>query len=225
MSRKEVVTYSDDFIGAQSMQTSAGDGPWVVTDVSSSGTPTYIGDDSENSGAITITLDGSSEAESVRIHHNDIKSFDIDKIQTVRYIVKIAAFSAVSTIVFGVAGDTNATLDSIAQCAWFRMQGSDSQTAVVVETDDGTVVNRDVATSQTLAAVYKTFEISFVNGTDDVRFYMDNGDGQLRRVAASTTFDMSNFTGNLQPYFGLDKASGTTVDTITIDLVEITYER
>lgn len=222
MSRKEVITYRDDFIGTRAL---AAVNPFVVIDVSSAGAPTTLGVDEENSGAVAITLAADSEAESVRATHGDIKSFDIGKIQTVRYICKVAGLDSVTTIVFGLCGDHNATLDSIAQNVWFRMEGSASTTLVVCETDDGTNDNNDISTSETLAATYKTFEISFTNGTNDVRFYMDNGTGQIRRVASSTTFDMSSYTGNLQPIFGVDKASGTGVPALTVDLIEIVYNR
>ena len=47
-------------------------------------------------------------------------------------------------------------------------------------------------------------------------------------VATATTFDLSNLTdaeGLMQPYFSLDKASGTGLGTFDIDYVRIWSER
>jgi hypothetical protein len=99
------------------------------------------------------------------------------------------------------------------------MEGSASTTLVVVETDDNSRNNDDVATAKTLSNTYKRFIIDFSYGISDVRFFID-GD----RVAASTTFNMSNSsTQRLQPYIDLQKASGTGTPSVTIDKFAITY--
>jgi len=77
------------------------------------------------------------------------------------------------------------------------------------------------ATGTTLAAVYKKFHLDFTFGLADVRFYVD-GD----RVAASTTFDMSDKSSgqNVQPLVQLQKASGTGTPAVTIGQFGVQYE-
>ena len=88
-----------------------------------------------------------------------------------------------------------------------------------------TKLNNSIATGETLANAYKHMQIDFTNGKSDVRFYVENSGGQMRRVASTTTFDMSNYSGSLQPMFKVEKASGTTVDSIEIDLIRIAMKR
>jgi len=58
------------------------------------------------------------------------------------------------------------------------------------------------------------------------RWDTDGVDGA--RLAAGTTFDMSNLTAGeqqMQPYFSLDKASGTGLGDMNIDYVKIWHNR
>ena len=147
-------------------------------------------------------------------------------IQGAEFRIKMnqAALDATSQVAFGLTGDRNDTIDSIAQAAIFRVVGADSTTAVVVESDDGTNNNDDVATGQTLINAYKTFKIDFSQGTSDVRFMMDDANG-LRRVATGTTFDMSNYTGSLQPFVQIQKTADTNTDGLTIDYIKVWGKR
>lgn len=215
--------FLDDFFGGGSLPTSADSGDWVVTDTSAAGAPTYAKVDGSAAGEAQLVLAATNEVENVCLSFGDVLAFDIDLIQSAEFRVKMnqATLDANAQVAFGLIGDRNDTIDSIAQAALFRVVGGDSTTAVVVETDDGTNNNDDVATGQTLVNAYKRFVIDFSNGKSDVRFYMDNGDGSLVRVAAGTTFDMSNYSASLQPVVQIQKASGTAVDGITIDYVRV----
>ena len=225
MGTSRVDCYKDDFFGGRTFATSADANGWKVEDTSSSGTPTYLCLDGESTGSAQLKLASTSEAETVALSHGDVLGFDIDSIQTVTYRAKVQGVDAVTTVLLGIAGDHNATIDSIAQNAWFKIEGSASTSAVVVETDDGTTDNDDVATGETLANAYKEMVIDFTHGKSDVRFYIDNGSGQLKRVASTTTFDMSGYSGCLQPYMRVAKASGTGVPSVEVDLVEVRYKR
>jgi hypothetical protein len=85
---------------------------------------------------------------------------------------------------------------------------------------DGTNNNDDVASGVTLTD--NTYAVFRIDATDssDVGFYI-NG----TQVATGTTFDMSNYSGNVQPYFYLYKASGAAVDSMDIDYVYIEANR
>jgi hypothetical protein len=126
------------------------------------------------------------------------------------------ALDATTMLAFGMIGDRNDAIDTIAQAAIFRVVGADDTTDIVVETDDGTTDNNDVATGQSLVDAYKIFTISFALGKADVRFFIDG-----QPVATGTTFDMSAYTGALQPFVQIQKTSDANVDGVTVDLVEI----
>jgi len=207
--QREAIATVDRFDRAQVLTTTPGHNGWTVADTSSSGTPTYL----TTSNGMVLTLQATSEAQIVTMFQNDILYLPSAKLKGVEFDVEVAGIDAVTTLVFGVASERNDTDDTVAEHAWFRMEGSASTTAVVVETDDGTNDNNDIATGKTLAATKFRFRIDFENGLSDVKFYID-GD----RVAAGTTFDMSNIgaTQGLQPLVQIQKASGTGVPSVTI---------
>jgi hypothetical protein len=205
-------TFVDDFARAQAFTTTSLQNGWTIADTSSSGTPTYLCI-TEDGGAAKLTLAATSEAEIVTLYFGDVLPYDIRNLDNIWFVAKVAGVDAVTTLTMGVGSARNDTDDSVATNAWFRMEGSDSTTAVVVETDDATTDNNDVATGTTLAAVYKRFLIDFTQGLSDVRFFIDGA-----RVAAGTTFDMSAVAAgqNVQPLVQLQKASGTGVPAVTI---------
>ncbi len=211
--------YKDDFEGASvTFPTSANIGtPWV-TDVTGAAPPTHV----RAAGAAVLTLTADNQAQILGLHHNDSLTFDIDDIQSVEMRVKIGAatFTSGSILVFGVASARNDTADSVAEHAWFRMEGANSTTVVYVESDDAVRDNNDVSTGVTLGTTYKTFVIDFTGGKSDVKFYIDGA-----RVAAATTFDMSNYSGGLQPLIQLQKAANVNADVATIDYVQIKARR
>lgn len=213
--------FCDDFLGGGTLTTSGQGDPWVFT-ATGSGTAVYV--DGSASGEISVDNESTGEVQNSCISFGDKLAMDIDKIQGFECRVKMnqAALDATTSLAFGLAGDRNAAIDSIAQAALFRVIGGDSTTAVVVESDDGTNDNNDVATGQTLINAYKTFKIDFSQGTSDVRFYMTGDNNSvLKRVATGTTFDMSNYTGSLQPFIQLQKTSDTNTDGVTIDYIKV----
>lgn len=210
----------DNFNRAQAFTTTPGQNGWTIADTSSGGTPTYLCV-TENGGACKLTLVNTNEAEIVTLYTGDVLPYDLRHLSNVWWVAKVAGIDAVTTLTMGVGSARNDTDDSVATNAWFRMEGSVSTSAVVVETDDATTDNNDVATGTTLAAVYKRFLIDFSQGLADVRFFIDGS-----RVASGTTFDMSAVAAdtNVQPLVQIQKASGTGVPAITIAQFGVTYK-
>ena len=216
---QDFITWHDDFLGNVVIGTTGDAGsPWVITDTSAAGTPTYGPVTPSNGGEFAMTLAATAEAENLSLTFNDLLCFDIDKIDQIEFRLKTSAtLDSTTDLAFGLCGNRNDSLDTLAQNAHFRLDGSN---AVVVETDDGTTDNNDVATGQTLGDEHKRFVISFAGGTDDVKFYIDGN-----RVAGNTTFDMSSYTGSLQPYVQLQKTSDDNTDSVTIDYVRVVCRR
>ena len=73
--------FCDDFFGVGVLPSSAGDGPWLVDDTSTSWTPTYALVDGAASGEAQLVLASTSEIENVSLHFGDVLCFDIDLVQ------------------------------------------------------------------------------------------------------------------------------------------------
>lgn len=220
------------FRGNQTFPATGAGVPWVKTDTSSAGAPTILALDG---GGIRMTLDsGQTEVENLCLSFGDALSFDIDDIIRFWVIAKtaVAALDSNTQIAWGMAGARNDAIDSVAQAAIFRCVGSN---AIVVETDDGTNDNDDVATGLSLSSSWRRFEGNFAerNSTreppslslgrkSNIGFYGANELGSLRRQASGTRFDMSNYTGGLQPFLQLQKASDSNGDTV--DFLEFGVE-
>jgi hypothetical protein len=212
-----------DFFGHGSFTaTQADNGPLRIADTSVAGTPTYVFVDGSSSGELAVDMDTQAEVQNVCVYQGNILQYDIDKITEVSFRVKMnqAAMDATSMFAIGLTGDRNDDIDLVAQAAIFRVVGADDTTAVVVETDDGTNEQNDVATGKTLINVYKDLKISFATGTNDVRFFIDGAP-----VATSTTFDMSAYTASLQLFMQIQKTSDANADGFTIDWAEVRGRR
>lgn len=224
--------YRYDFRGELAVA-AAGSGagnPWVKADTSSAGAPTVGG---LTGGGIRLALASTNEIENLCLYFGDVLSFDIDEIVRCWIIAKtIATLDSATSLAFGLASARNDAIDSIAHAALFRCIGDNN---VVVETDDGTNNNDDVATGITLGATWKRFEINFAerNTTmeppsvslgrkSNIGFYAANDNGSLRRVASGTRFDMSNYSGGLQPFIQLQKTADTNTDNL--DILEVGVE-
>lgn len=222
--------FCDDFIGAGAFGTSASEyDPWVVADTSASGTPTYERVDHGASagvyapGVAKLTLASTNEVENVCLSFGDKLCFDINSLRCFEARVMVPQTKDAATqIAFGLTGDRNDAIDSIAQALLFRLAAASASNAVVVESDDGTNNNDDVSAGVSMTAnTWHRFKIDFSQGLSDVRFFMGDGNNNVSRVGASTTFDLSNYAGGLQPFFQLQKTADTNVDSLEIDYVKI----
>lgn len=220
MVHRGIRTFLEKFDRAQAFTTTPGQNGWTIADTSSAGTPTYLCV-TEDGGAAKLTLSNTSEAQIVTLHFNDVLPYDLANIQHVWYVAKFAAQAdAVTTLTMGLGSARNDIDDSVATNCWFRVEGSVSTSAVVLETDDGVTDNDDKASGASLLLVYKKFLIDFSLGLSDIRFFIDGA-----RVGAGTTFSMAGVTAgqNVQPLVQLQKASGTGVPSLQIAEFGVQY--
>jgi hypothetical protein len=208
------VQFVEDFLGV------AGGGPfdgttnWNVVDVGDA-TEAIVADSSN--GQFLLHLAATNEAEDAVLYMGDNKTFDVgnDLIFEARVNMAVSPGTGVCAV-FGMAGDHNLSKDAVTEAAWFRF---DASLVCKVESDDTTNNNDDVATGHTaVAGTYDIYRIDFTDLTD-VKFFINGA-----RVGSGTTFDMSNLTASeqqMQPYFSLDKATGTGLGDINIDYVKI----
>lgn len=221
MITREVICAKDNFARAQAFTTTpAGEFGWTIKDTSSAGTPTYLCL-TDDGGAAKLLLDSTSEAQVVTLYQNDVLPYDLALLQHVGFVAKVGGVDSATTIVFGVASAQNDTADSVTINAWFRIQGSASTSALLLETDDGTTDYDDKATGATLSTTYKKFTIDFTQGLSDIRFFIDGA-----RVGQSVTHTLASITAgqNVQLFVQLQKASGTGVPYIQLSQVAVQYK-
>lgn len=218
---RDVIKKVDNFDYVMTLADGTEENGWMFDKTTGSGTPTAL-TATEDGGSLALTIANDSEAQALTLTTNDILVYDLAKLQHVWFIAKASGIDAVTEIVFGVGSAKDATLDDVATNCWFRVQGSASTSAVVVESDPPADDSADdTATGKTLDGTYRKYLIDFTNGLADVRFYID-GD----RVASGTTFNMSGVTSgtNVQPYISVGKASGTGTPALTIAQFGVQYE-
>lgn len=224
--------FEDDFLGGGTFSTAGQYDPWAIADTSSAGTPTYTRlDHGETAGVFRpgvaqLAFDSQNEAQNVCLSFGDKLAFDITTLRGfecgLRFVAATGSVKdANTTLAFGVTGDRNDTIDTIAYAALFRLASGSASNVMVVESDDGTNNNDDVATGFTLTdTVWGKFKIDFSKLTD-VKFYAGLSTGAMRRVGQATTFDMSNYAAGLQPFFQIQKGADTTTDLVQIDYVRL----
>lgn len=212
------VVFYEDFLGA------AGGGPFngtIIWNVVDQGNATEAIVANSANGQFLLHLTSTSEAQDAVLYQNDNKTFDVGSGLIFETRVNMAVSPGTDvTAVFGMAGDHNLDKDTIGVHAWFRFQAN---LTGLVETDDTSVDNNDKATGLTpTAGTYYIYRIDFTD-LDDVKFFVDGA-----RVSGSVTFDMGDLSSGeqqMQPYFSLDKPSGTELGDMNIDYVKIWSNR
>lgn len=191
--------------------------PWAVSDTSAAGSPTldYI-DDADN-GEYTLAFDSQDEAQSLVLYFGDSLHIDATKRPFIEWRVKIDADTALSAddrVVVGIAAAHNATLDSNAGHAWFRMEATQD---ILIESDDGTTDTDDTdSTVDWVDDTYVTLAIDLAN-LAAVAFYVDG--------ALVGTTDCSDLTGSLQPYAAVQKDAGAVTHALVVDYCSVAWMR
>ena len=210
------VQYVEDFLGVAGGDPFNGTTKWSVVDVGAA-TEAIVAD----SGVFRLALAADNEAEDAVLYHGDNRTFNLSKglIFECRINVAVSAGTGVCAV-FGLCGDHNLDKDTAKTSAWFRLQAADS---ILCETDDNTTDLDDKDTGlDVVNGTYRVYRIDCTN-LADVKFYVDG-----QRVCSDTRFDLSGATSTdlmVQPYFSLDKASGTGLGTLDIDYVKIFQTR
>lgn len=211
------IEFRDDFLGAGLLSATPSHDSWLIADTSAAGAPTFTR--GGVNGLATLTLESTAEVQNVCLYMADNLNFDIDLIDHIEVSLAVgqAANDSATQIAWGLASARNDAIDSIADAALFRCVGDN---LIVVETDDGTVNNDDVATGTSAGVAQQKYVISFANGKSDVRFFVGG-----EAVSRDTTFDMSNYSGAMQPYFQIQKTSDTNTDAVVVDYVKVVSRR
>lgn len=200
-----------DFNGAAFLTT----GALALRDVSPAGAPSSgVAADLAN-GVFLATLSATSEVSCIGLDYGDQRNIPANKRPVYMARVQVSALAANERIVFGLASDYNATLDSVTMHAWFRCNAS---LDLLIETDDNVTDNAAVDTGIDLVA--DTWVTLAIDCTDPyaIRFYVD---GALAGTLAAGAFDATT----LQPVIWLQKDSGTNQRYFRADFIRATWDR
>jgi len=210
---KAKVGIFEDFEGAALNIT---DGKWASNTVETGGSPTVSLTADTANGEVGIAIDTTNEVQRAELYWNDQLNVDITKNPVFRCRLKNSATLAGNQFaVFGLASARNDDPDVIATSVWFKLAATAD---ILVEGDDGTTDTDDSDSGTDLtAATYTEFEINCAD-LAAVEFYIDG-------VKQSTTIAMSAATGTLQPFIQVGKTSGATGVTLTVDWIELEWDR
>lgn len=199
------------------------DGPWALTDTSSAGAPVaaVVGNE------LSLLLANTDEAENLCVSWGDILSLDIDDLLMAEFWWRLTGMTATNIAYVGLGSARADDTDALAAMAGFKVVGTGN---IVVESDDGTTDLDDKATGIAAASTLATSKrcvidfgvgnysasppASSAGGKADVRFFVEDAQGLLQPVATSTRFDMSAYTGGLQPIFQIDKTGAGTDSSV-----------
>jgi hypothetical protein len=207
--------FEDDFLGTGLQTTDV----WTAIDVSAVGDTTPLLAADAGNGIARFPLDVTSEAQESGFTFGDQRDFVLNQGLVFEARVALQTLpTLLSEAVWGLAGDKNAVADSVAESIWFKADGDG---VIVVENDDTSNTNDDIATGTTLTAgTFAIFRIDCTTITDCL-FYINGA-----RVASGTTFDMSQVAAlKLQPYFHIAKASGAGLGVLDVDYVRVWQKR
>lgn len=202
--------------------------PWGKQDTSAAGTPTidYVAD-AANGEYKLLTDSGTSEVENITLYWADQLVVDITKkpILECRFkFDKDSALAATDKFVIGMASARNPALDSVTDNAWFRFEGANSK--ILIESDDGTTDRDDVDSTLTWTDdSYMTILIDYAD-TSNVRFFVKRaGDTAFVPCNTSTTMSVAASTAKLQFFCELQRAANTKAHAVTIDYVDVIWNR
>ena len=218
--------FTEHFMRDGTVPTAGNSGSIFGKTITGDATAVYKGGVSGATGVLELALAATSEIENACVSMADKLHFDIANINSVEFRARLAVAlgttAATTQVAFGLTGNRNDTIDSIAQNILFRVLGNTSG-AVIVESDDGTTDKDDIATGITLTDTWKNFLLDFrQGGVRDVRFFGQGSRGMVR-IGGGTTFDMSAYTGGLQFFAQIQKAANTDLGTLQIDRFTVNF--
>jgi hypothetical protein len=208
--------FEDDFRNT-TIFTTTEHGPWLLKDT---GAATEAIVANQSCGVVGLLLTNGNEKQEAGITHGDSLTFNLDK--GVIFEARVAVHTAPTDQAELYFGVSNAYVEGpIAEAdagptvhAFFCFDGG---LVCTLHTDDASTDNNAVATGITVVEdAYHVFRIDATVVTS-IKFYIDG-----TRVAASTTFDMSNGTNVVvQPYLNSHKEAGAGVGGLYVDYVKV----
>ena len=186
-----------------------------------------------------VKLSVTDAADHSYLSFGDNLAFNIDRLMSIEYLLRIENWDDDTQGFFGVASALNVDPDVIAEGAWFKLSGpSNSGRSLSVECDDGT---NDLAETPGAGIIladdsWIRLLIDFRTGIQSIsppgtskpgksslQFTASNADGQQIHLNKSLTkhMDMSNYAGGLQPFFGLRQVTNAAPAAVDLYVKKI----
>lgn len=176
-------------------------------------------------GVYHLALEATDEVQTLTLYFADQLVIGASKKPIITFGIKIPQQTAVTRFVAGLASARNATLDSIVTNAWIRAEGANNN--ILIETDDGTTDTDDKDSgADYTAGGLAHFRIDLTN-LSDVGFYRYNTTSrQWERLNNGNTMSLAAASAAvLQPYFELQKDSGSSELDVSIAYVHVSVDR
>lgn len=206
------VRFFDDFLGTLDVTNT-----WTLRDTAG-GAEAVVAD--APGGAVALALTNANEVQLAGIDWGDQRTLCLDRDPVFEARVRFTVLPTGAVVAcIGLCGDHNAAVNTVAESAWFRLDGSG---AITVETDDTTHETSLVATGVTLVADQWTVLRIECDDAVALRFYIDGA-----RVASATSFIMHTIAAlALQPVVRIGKeAASADVGTMQVDYVKAWQDR
>lgn len=182
-------------------------------------------------GTYALTTTTHNEAQTNRLSWGDQRTLPVTEgtALIVRWKVAFDATGAGGVpntgdqIVVGLSNDSNATLDSVTEHAWFRIEGDDSNLNLLYEADDGTTDTNDQDTGKDIVDdTYISVGI-YIDEDERANFFYKSAGARWEHVGAASIAAASSA---FQPYIRVGKAAATNYDhTLTVDAVAWAWKR
>lgn len=201
-------------------------GEWT-TAVNGSGSVSLTGN--STAGAAMVVSDLNDRA---FMHFNGRLCFDIDDILAVESLIRISQWDDTSEGFVGLCSGFNTDPDAIAESAWFKIAGGATGRNLVIETDDGTTNNDDIATGIVVPNdTWMRLRMDFANGIQSIAppgsskggkasilCTASDENGVVQHIKLAQHLDMSAYSGGFQPIFGARQITASTVSTVTLNV-------
>lgn len=227
----------DDFLGMfiipDADTLDVAEGIWVSQSTASAA-PARVAD--YDNGAIKLVLDNGNEVGDQTLYWGDELNIDSDQEPVlICRVMTSASGVAADRMLWGFAGPYNALADSVANNAWFILEGA--SLALKAESDDATTDNDGKAlttldgTAVTLTAgTWYEFKLSMAaadgaSATDVRLFYRTVLGGEWQRLISGSVVFKFGADIACQPYFQVEKTSGTSTPDLQIDYVHVIWKR
>lgn len=211
------VHFFDDFIGGAGVLPGTMGSIWEHLE---EGTPTSLAvDPNSTTGGVLAALAATNEAEEHAITFGDILPFKVSDTSytQIEFRAKVASASYTNVItVMGLASAYTTTKTGLTRCAVFGLSGSDG-TKLNARTDDNTTDTNGSNILTIVNDVWHIYRIDLSN-INDIKFYVDGV-----KVSTANQFAMATLTtpAYFQPFFSVQKASGTAAPTLYLDYVRV----
>lgn len=213
------IGFEDDFVGAALNTT---DGKWGTTIVKTAGTPLAQLRANEPDGVVELVLDTTAEQQVAELNWGDQRNIALAKGPVFYTRLQFVGMGASRTAVWGMGTDRVTNPDNVTASVWFK---TDASAALLIESDDNTTDNDDIATGITItegANVWYKIDCSDISA---VRFSIKRAsDKQWLNVG--TALSMAAGTARiLQPIIQLQKTGGASNPYMRVDYVGVVWER